>query len=259
MPVRSQPLRAEVELARIDDLLAEARGGEVVAGSSLAFRLGEPQGTDYDLTGLDSPAGELEPVERWLEAGAGRPDLAAARSLLAAGELEARAIRAGLQPRIGLVARHDWTDDEPFGGNGSATTVIGAATFDLFDGGRRRAAAAAAAAEAEAGRRDVEAFAEGVALEVRAAHAAARAALARHATARAALDAAAEALRIVEERFRAGVVKTLDVLDAATARREAETRELVARSDARAALLRLALAAGIEPESVVEPAPGGPS
>jgi outer membrane protein TolC len=261
MLVRSELLRAEVELARIDDLLAEARSGAVVAESALAFRLGERQGTPYRIAELAPPALGLDPLERWLATGADRSDLDAARGLLAAGELEERALRAGLKPRVGLVARHDWTDDALFGGHGSSTTVIAAATFDLFDGGRRRAAAAAARAEADAGRRDVESFAEGVALEVRAAHSAAGAALARHATALAALDAAAEGLRIVEERFRAGVVKTLDVLDAATARREAETRELVARTDAHAALLRLALAAGVAPESVLdaETTPSNPS
>ena len=138
-------------------------------------------------------------------------------------------------------------DDQLFGSHGSATTIAAAATFDLFDGGRRRAAAAAAAAEAEAGRADVERFADGVALEVRHAHSAARVALERHAHRARGARRRGRGVRIVEERFRAGVVKTIDVLDAATARREAEMRELVARADARAALLRLALAAGRSP------------
>jgi outer membrane protein len=255
MIVRSELLRAEVELARLDDLLAEARRGAEVAEAHLAFRLAEPLGGRYALATLGEVEGELEPLAVWLARTDERPDLAAARSLLAAGELEERAIRAGLRPRIGLVARHDWTDDALFGTHGSATTIAAAATLDLFDGGRRRAAAAAARAEAEAGRRDVESFAAGVALEVRQAHAAALAARARRATARAALAAAAEALRIVEERFRGGLLKTLDVLDAATARREAETRELVARVDAHAALLRLGLAAGVAPESLLDALP----
>ncbi len=76
-------------------------------------------------------------------------------------------------------------------------------------------------------------------------------ALERRATAEAALAAAGETVRIVEERFRAGVVKTTDVLDAATARREAEMRELVARAEAWLAQLRLALAAGERPESIL--------
>jgi hypothetical protein len=43
----------------------------------------------------------------------------------------------------------------------------------------------------------------------------------------------------------------LDLLDAATARREAETRELVARAEANTAVLRLALVAGRRPEEAL--------
>ena len=43
----------------------------------------------------------------------------------------------------------------------------------------------------------------------------------------------------------------LDLLDAATARREAETRELVARADSQSAALRLAVKAGRAPETVL--------
>ncbi|OYW04655.1 MAG: hypothetical protein B7Z61_08860 [Acidobacteria bacterium 37-71-11] len=57
--------------------------------------------------------------------------------------------------------------------------------------------------------------------------------------------------RITDERFKTGVVKMIDLLDATTARREAETRELVARADATAASLRLAVLAGRSPESAL--------
>ena len=73
----------------------------------------------------------------------------------------------------------------------------------------------------------------------------------RHATARQALAAAREAERITGERFRSGVVKMLDLLDVATARRESETRELVARAEAQLALMRLAVRAGRTADSVL--------
>lgn len=255
MLVRSDLLRAEVELARIDDLLTEARGNARIAEANLGFRLGEPLATSYVL----APLGDPPPLERerasWLAAADGRSDLASARTLLAAGELEAQALRGGLWPRIGLFARHDLVDDKPFGGHGDSTTIAAMATLDLFDGGGKRAAIAAAKAEAEAGRADVERFGEGVQLAARQAYEAAAVALERRATAAAALSAADEAVRIVEERFRAGVVKTTEVLDAATARREAEMRELVARADAWLAHIHLALVAGEPPESILSAAP----
>jgi outer membrane protein TolC len=251
MLVRSDLLRAEVELARLDDLLAEARGNARTAEANLGFRLGEPIDTAYTLAPLAVPPPVGRERGAWLAAADGRRDLAGARKLLAAGELEAKALRGGLFPRVGVVARHDLVDDRLFGGHGDSTTIAAMASFDLFDGGKRRAAVASARAEAEAGRADVDRFAEGVRLETRQAYEAATVALERRATAASALDAAAEAVRIVEERFRAGVVKTTDLLDAATARREAEMRELVARAEAWLAQLHLALAAGESPESIL--------
>ena len=115
----------------------------------------------------------------------------------------------------------------------------------------REAPTAAAREDARAGREDVARFAEGVRLEVRQAFEEARTAQARHETAKKALDSAREAERITNDRFRAGVVKTLDLLDVTTARREAETRELVARAEAHTAALKLAVKAGRRPESVL--------
>ena len=253
MLVRSDLLRAEVELARLDDLLAEARGNARTAESNLAFRLGEPLDTRYDLDALADPPPLAGERSGWLANSAARSDLAAARKLLAAGDLEAQAVRGGLWPRIGLVARHDLVDDVLFGSHGDSTTIAALASFDIYDGGRRRAAIAAAEADAAAGRADVERFSAGVELETKQAFEAAAVALERRRTAAAALAAAAETVRIVEERFRAGGVKSIDLRDAATAQREAEMRELVARADAWLTHLHLALAAGLAPETVLSP------
>ncbi len=144
MLVRSDLLRAEVELARLDDLLAEARGNVRIAESNLAFRLGEPLDTRYDLEALADPPPIAQEGAGWLASAESRSDLAAARKLLEAGDLEAKALKGGIFPRIGLVARHDLVDDQLFGNNGDSTTIAALASFDLYDGGKRRAAMAAA-------------------------------------------------------------------------------------------------------------------
>ena len=159
--------------------------------------------------------------------------------------------RAAFLPRVGVVARGDLVDDRLFGRNGSSTAIMAQATVNLFAGGSDRAALRAAEWDAKAGREDVAHFHEGVLLQVRQAWEEAATARAREKTAAQSVAAAAEAERIVAERFSTGVVKMLDVLDAATARREAQTRELVARASANAALLRLALVAGRTPESAL--------
>lgn len=254
MLVRSELLRAEVERARIADLLEAARGGARVARAALAFRLGaEGDPPDWRLAPVPPPDGGPAPLEDWLTTVADRPDLEAARRRARAAELEIEVKQAARLPRVGLVVRGDLVDDSPFGDHGDSTAVIAQGSLDLWAGGRHRAAVAAAEADAESAREQVALFAEAVRLQVREAWVNADSARRRHATAHDALEAARENERIVEERFRRGVARTIDLLDAATARREAETRELVARADAQLAALRLAVAAGEPPESVLTP------
>jgi outer membrane protein TolC len=251
MLVRSELLRAEVELARVEDLLSEAQGRVRIAAANLAFRLGTDQAAQFELEALPAPAPLGEPIEAWLDSVTTRRDLAAAHRMVAAAELEARAQQAGYLPTLGLVARFDWFDDSLFGTNGDSAAVIAAAGWRFNLGGSTASAVAAARHQAEAGRQDVERFTEGARLEIRQAFEEATTARARHVTAVRALDAAREAERITDERFASGVVKTIDVLDAATASREADTRELVARAEAQLALLRLAAKSGRAPESVL--------
>ncbi len=252
MLVRSELLRAEVELARVDDLLQEARGRARVAAANLAFRLGAEESATFELQPLPPPQALADGLEGFLASADARSDLLAARSMLRAGDLEQTVRKAAFLPKVGILARGDLVDDTLFGSHGGSTTVMARASINLFSGGSDRAALAAARWEARAGREDVARFAEGVRLEVRQAFEEATTARGRHATAIQALAAAREAERITDERFKTGVVKMIDVLDAATARREAETRELVSRADAHAAALRLAVKAGRAPETVLQ-------
>jgi outer membrane protein TolC len=251
MLVRSELLRAEVELARVEDLLAEAQGRVRIARANLGYRLGADQAARYELEALSEPAPLGEPLDAWLDSAPTRRDLAAAREMVAAAELEASAQGSAYLPTIGLVARLDWFDDSPFGSNGDSAAVIAAAGWRFNLGGSTASAVATARHQAEAGRQDVERYTEGARLEIRQAFEEATTARARHATALRAIDAAREAQRITDERFASGVVKTIDVLDAATASREAQTRELVARAEAQLAVLRLAVKSGRAPESVL--------
>ncbi len=251
MLVRSELLRAEVELARVEDLLEDAKGKARVANANLAFRIGVDQGSTWQLAPLPGPKPLDGDAAAWVSSAASRKDLSAARSLLAAGELEEKVKRAAWLPKVGVSARWDLHDKNLFGASGSAGTIMAFASVNLFQGGADKAALVAAREDARAGREDVARFADGVALEVRQAYEEAATARARHATAVKALESARESERITDERFRSGVVKTIDLLDAATARREAETRELVARADAHATALRLAVKAGKAPETAV--------
>jgi outer membrane protein len=251
MLVRSELLRAEVELARMDDLVTEADGRVRIANANLAFRLGAAGGSAWTLAPLPDPRPVATPLDGWLTTAAERSDLGSARKLLAAGELEEKVKKAPFWPKLALVAKGELYGDRPLGSTGTSGSIMAVATWNVFAGGADRAAVIAAREDTRAGREDVARFADGVRLEVRQAFEEEKTAEARHGTARKALEAASEAERITTDRFRAGVVKTLDLLDVTTARREAETRELAARADAHTAALRLAVKAGRRPESIL--------
>jgi len=180
-----------------------------------------------------------------------RKDLGSARDLLGAGELEEKVKKSGFLPKLAVIGRYDMVGPKLFGTDGKYGTVMASLSWNVFAGGSDRAAVIAAREDARAGREDVARFADGVALEVRQAYEESATARARFATAAKALGASTEAERIISERFQSGVVKMLDLLDASNARREAETRELVARADAQSTALRLAVKAGRSPESVL--------
>jgi outer membrane protein len=251
MIVRSELLRAEVERSRIQDLLQQATGHSKVAEANLSFRLGADPGTSWELRELPEPQMIESDIEPWLATAETRADLEAARRLLSAAELEVRVQRSALLPQIGLQARYDFYDENPFGTGADSGSVAAVASIDLFSGNRHRAAKAAAEADLEVGRSQLQQFEEGVRLEVKEAYETAVSSRQRYDTATAAQRAATEAERITEERFKKGVVKMIDLLDASTARQEAETRKLVAAADAYLATLELAVRSGRQPESIL--------
>ena len=255
MLVTSELLRAQVEHSRVADLLAAAKGQAKVAEANLSFRLSFDLGTEWELTRLPALQTLDLKLDDWLLGAADRADLAAALQMKGIAALEVDIRRAAQRPQIGLQARYDLIDERLFGSHGDNSAVMAMASIDIFSGGRHRAAKAAARAEAEAVASDVDRFAESIRLEIRQAYEEATSARDRLSSARGAVVAATETERIVEERFHQGIVKTIDLLDAATSRREAETRELVARSDAHLATLRLAVAAGRSPESTIQSQP----
>jgi outer membrane protein TolC len=251
MLVRSELLRAQVERSRIEDLLIEARGQARVARSNLAFRMGVDAGREWELQPLEDPQALAEELDAWLSTAENRADLTAARHMLQAAELEIKVQRSGLMPKIGMAARYDMFSDQLFTSDNDSAAIMAMLSVDLFSGNRHRSAKAAAEADFLAGQQQISQFTEGVRLEVRDAYERAITARERFLTAQAAQEAAIEAERITEQRFKQGVVKMIDLVDATTARQEAQTRELVARAEAHLASLALAAKAGRRPEEML--------
>lgn len=245
--VASEVLRAEVYLAEMDELVLRAENGTSLAQAALNFHLGLDQRTMHQLGALPGLPGEDPPLDEWTERGLEtRPDLAAARKQLKAGQLEEWVAGAAFLPTVGLQGSYDWYDDTVFGLDEGSYSIKAGLTWNIFRGGSDRARFAKARHEARAWGEDVARFQEGVRLELRQAWGDYRTArLSREAAAQA-LEAGRENLRVTEERFREGVARMIDLLDAETALREAEVRELVARYDSHMAAFRLRHAAGLD-------------
>jgi outer membrane protein TolC len=117
-------------------------------------------------------------------------------------------------------------------------------TWPLWDGGRALAEWAAASAQADAARERLREFDELVALEVREILLAVSAAQAALEASGQAVAAAAEARRVVDERFAAGVATSSDVLDAQVALLEAELERTELTASLRESESRLLRAVG---------------
>lgn len=247
MLVSSELLRAEVHLSEIEEWVTRAENGAQLAEAALNFHLGLPRDAAHELTPLPAYSKEFGELNDWLaRASEQRQDLNATRMKVKAGDYEAKAARAKFLPEIGVKARYEFYDEELFGDHGESWMIMGVAKINLFHGGAKWAKWSKHRHEAKANHSDIARFEEGVRLEVQQAYGDLEAAIHRHQTAQAALEAGAENLRVTEERFNQGIAKMLDLVDAQTAAREVEVRELSARYDAYIAKFRLEHASGTE-------------
>jgi outer membrane protein TolC len=247
----SEVLKAKVHLAEMEELLAQAKNGARLAEAALNFQMGARQALPRTLAPLPPPAAVVVDLEEWSDASLEqRRDLAAARKELEAGRLEEKTARSGFLPEVGAMARYGLYDDTIFGSNGGSGSIMAYAKINLYRGGSDSASKAAAQHDTASFEHDIRRFEEGILLQVEQAWQDLHTARARHTTATNALDAAREALRVSEHRFKQGLDKMIDLLDAETALREAELRELVARYGVSLNTYQLFFASG---KSLIQP------
>ncbi len=243
--IDAEVLNAEVYLAQMDGMLVESESNADLAQSALDFSMGIDQTTRQALSSLPATPHVNEPVTAWMDRGVAlRRDLEARRRELNAGRLEEKAVNPGFKPEIAIVGRYELYDDRLFGNNGHNGSIMAVAKINLFAGGSDSAEKEAARLDALSGEHNVALFEEGVRLEVRSAFAQVQSSRKRHETATRAVAAAKEALRVREMRFEQGLDKMIDLLDAETALRESELRELVARYDLTLSTYRLFFTSG---------------
>ena len=244
--VSSDLLSAEVFRAEMQDREIRARNGLELASLNLGRQLGMPAGSSPEPSeSLAAPSASGKSLEEWERLAL------ASRPILRAAEMGDQAALAGKKlakvefgPQISMFADLE-RDAETLGGPSGTNWTAGARVdLNLFSGGADRARLAEATAQEDEARHRLEWLRSGIELEVRQAFLDARAAAERAAAARDASRQASESLRIVENRYQAGLAEITELLRAQTAQLDATTGYLAALHDWQVARAQLEHAAG---------------
>ena len=245
--VDSDLLSAKVFLAQMKDRQIRAQNNLALAGMDLAREMGLSLDASTELVGsLAAPGMPPKAVQDWIRTALDqRPALRAAELQEQAMDQERKAARAEFGPKLGLFGSTE-RDAMALGGPSGTNWIAGARLeINLFAGGAEKAAVAEAAANATKAKHNVEWFRSGVQLEVRKAYLDVNAAAQRAAAASDASEQAKESLRIVQNRYEAGLTTVTELLHAETAQLDATTGYLSAIQDWQVARAQLERAAGV--------------
>jgi outer membrane protein TolC len=242
--LRADLLRARARRRQREADLAERRSQQSMAQAGLARLLGAPEGVTYVPTEGPPAVVPLQGEEaQWTgRALRQRPALEAARRKTDAAAAFARNEKNGLLPDVGAFGQA-W-DDRIKAGDGAQAWAVGVGLrWAPFDPGRGKREAVALA-EQRAAEQEARAAADQVRLEVSLAYRRAVAARERHAAASGGLEEGREALRVVQERRKAGMATLTDELETETAALGAALEEIGAAAEVAMADAALRRAAG---------------
>ncbi len=246
LAVPSDLLSAKVQLAQAQQDLLQAQNAVALAQAGLDVAMGVPEDSAQPVEGtlseITADAGTV--AERQQRALTLRPDFLEADLGRQRAENGRRMARAEFLPTVNLFS--SWEEDnQTFAARGGNNWMLGASlNFNVFDGGARRARVAAAAARQRQAEAQVARMAAGVRLQVREAYLNLDTARQRVEVSRAARSEAAESLRIVQNRYEAGLATITDLLRVETANTAAQKNYLNAVFDLRLSYAALELSTG---------------
>jgi outer membrane protein TolC len=223
--VESDYLVAQVDLASRQQELVRANNLLALAVAELDAAMGVATDHNYRLTSeLEEHA--LPPVTL-IESDAlalkQRSDLKEVTATLRASDAGVQAARASFGPRINVFASTELDNISPFGNGGSNWAAGAELQIDLFSGGQKAASVARARANVDRMQALKQAAEDGIRLEVRRAYYDHNSARQMLSVTKAAIAQAEEGLRIVTNRYRAGMNTITDLLRAEDAARNART------------------------------------
>jgi len=241
---RFDVLRAEVEVANVQERLVAAQNGVELAKAALNTAMGRPPDTPLEIVPLEpeiapAPAFE-ESRERAL---AQRPELAALRRNIAIAQESVTVAQAGTRPTLALQGTYHKQPATAFGEDYSWNVSV-AVSMPLWDGGQARAGAREARESVQQLQQTYELTRQAIELEVKQALLDIEAARQRIETMATAVTQAEESLRVARVRYEAGMSPQVELTDAELALTLARTNRVNALYDYALARVRLAKAEG---------------
>jgi len=224
MAARNEVLAVQVQRDRAELGRLQEENGAAVENANLARLLGLPPRTRVVPVEEEAPTdsvGEAD-LEAFVAEGLQkRPELAALRARLAAAEAQVKIAKAASLPQASVSGTYDYASPNqrifPLAGIWRDTWALGlSVSFTAFDNGRTSAAVARARAQLDSACAQIRDLEERVRLEVTTRLAERRTAIASLAVASRGMESAREDLRVTQDRYRAGVTPSSDLLDAET-------------------------------------------
>jgi len=218
--VASDLLQAKVHHSQNEETLLRMKNQHALALEALATAMGVASAADFELTMPllnqectscgDAPASLLETALRQ------RPDYLAILERVNALERSARMHDGAVRPHVAIGAAAEQNRDG-FGGDSHGNNMVFARVdWNIADGGEAKHKAAGARAQANQMRRMAEALKDGIHLQIREAITGLNNALERIRVSREAIGHSSESLRILRDRYAAGLAIMSDLLGAET-------------------------------------------
>jgi TolC family type I secretion outer membrane protein len=248
--VKSDVLQGQVRIADVEQQIIDAEADVAVGRARLNVAMGVLPDSVYQITGaLDAGKPLARTLEDWVgEALAKRPDLKELEVQEGMSREETDKQRAANLPSLDLVSNYE-INTESFERSADNYTIGAVLSFNLFSGYRD----SSKIREAEASLREVMALQrhlkQQISMETRRAFFLADSAWRRIQVTEAAVDQAEEALRIISNRYGAGLLTILDLLNGELTLQQARTNRFRSIHDYQAARVQLALAVGLLDET----------
>lgn len=246
MATDADVLAIRVHLAAMQEQEIRRSYELAVARAALNEALGMPLDTEHELSTPLAPTAvpEAPLAEHEASAEENRPEARQSRVAAELADVQTEAARAALRPQVFFRVAFE-ADRERFVTRGGANWFAGAfVRWNLFNGFADQARIREASEELARARARQRQTGAAVRLEVRKAYSDLRSAQERVQVASASVAMAEENLRIVRNRYEAGLTTVTELLRSQTALLEARLRRLAAVHDQRVAAAALELAAG---------------